>query len=136
MSLAKNPKLKIYFDGLCPLCLTEINHYRKVDTAGLIQFVDISLPTFDAKAEGLDNDAVNRSFHAKTDDGQIITGVDAFVKIWQVLQIFSWLQYLARFPVTRPFFLMGYAVFARIRPFFRRSPDSLTKNCDSDRCKI
>ncbi len=34
--------LTVYFDGACPLCRMEIDHYRKQDSAGKICFLDVS----------------------------------------------------------------------------------------------
>ena len=40
-------RLKVYFDGGCPLCRSEIAHYRKLDAAGRVDFVDLSSPAAD-----------------------------------------------------------------------------------------
>ena len=118
--------LKVYFDGLCPLCSTEIDHYKKKKRAARIEFVDISDSGFSAHKEGLDPRQIHAQFHVKTKEGQIYVGVPAFVEIWKVLQIWTPMQSLALHPTTRPIFELGYALFAKIRPYFRRK-----ENCES-----
>jgi predicted DCC family thiol-disulfide oxidoreductase YuxK len=127
---ASNYQLSVYFDGLCPLCSREIEHYRKKDIDQQIQFVDISVPQFDARAEGLDPDKVHERFHVKTKEGTIVDGVDAFRQIWQTLGIFKPLSWAAQSRWLRPPMDLGYVIFAKIRPFFRRK-----QSCDTGYCQ-
>jgi predicted DCC family thiol-disulfide oxidoreductase YuxK len=48
------PRLRVYYDGLCPLCSREIAYYRIKDRPNLIDWIDITGEGFDAAAEGLD----------------------------------------------------------------------------------
>ncbi|MDO9319234.1 MAG: DCC1-like thiol-disulfide oxidoreductase family protein [Gammaproteobacteria bacterium] len=34
--------LRVYYDGLCPLCTKEINHIKRLDTRGLMDMQDIN----------------------------------------------------------------------------------------------
>ena len=36
------PKTIMFYDGGCPLCSREIKHYRRLDSAGRIDWIDIS----------------------------------------------------------------------------------------------
>ncbi|MEZ4871427.1 MAG: DUF393 domain-containing protein [Bdellovibrionales bacterium] len=126
----KNPELTIYYDGLCPLCSREIDHYRVKDTQGKIEYVDIADPQFDAQAVGLDPQKIHSVFHVKSKDGQVLTKVDAFVAIWDTLEIFSPLSRLAKNGVSRPLFDFGYSVFAKVRPWLPK------KDCADGRCEI
>ncbi len=74
-----------FYDGGCPLCSKEIAHYRRIDRAGLIRWVDI---TQDAEAladVGLDKSTAMRRLHVQETDGQLLQGVPAFVAIWRRL---------------------------------------------------
>ena len=122
-------KLKIFYDGLCPLCSKEIDHYRKKDLENRIDYIDIASPGFDATAEGLDPETVHKTFHAKKADGTIIEGVDAFIEIWRTLEVFKPLEYLATSKVARPAFDLGYKAFAKIRPLLRKD------ECTTDYCQ-
>ena len=126
---ATKPELKIYYDGLCPLCSREIDHYRNKDHQGLIEYIDIANSSFDAKAEGLDPENVHKRFHAKKADGTIVEGVDAFIEIWKTLKVFKPLKAMAESKVARPVFDIGYNVFAKIRPLLRKN------ECEADVCQ-
>lgn len=124
--------LKVYFDGLCPLCSREIDHYRKNSKADLIDFIDITPATFDAKSEGLDPFLVHKEMHAKRPDGTLAVGVDAFLEIWQILNGYHWLARLVSSRSLRPAANFGYSVFAAVRPYLpRRKSDCATSPyCD------
>ncbi len=127
---APSSKLKVFYDGLCPVCSKEIDIYRRKDKSSQIDFIDITTSRFDSKAEKLDPDHVMKVFHVKTAQGNIITGVDGFVEIWKTLGIFKPLQNMTQSPITRPLFDWGYVLFTKIRPFLRR------KECVTDRCEL
>tara|TARA_B100001248_G_scaffold261761_2_gene254130 strand:+ start:553 stop:933 length:381 start_codon:yes stop_codon:yes gene_type:complete len=124
-------KVAIFYDGACHLCSKEVAHYRKEDKDKRLRLVDISQPDFDAASEGLDPKAVNKYFHVKNKNGEILTGVGAFATIWEELNIFRPLAWMAKNPVTRFFMDAGYKVFAEIRPFLPKK-----KDCDSGNCQI
>lgn len=129
----QNKALSVYFDGLCPLCSREIEHYRKADGSDQILFVDITAADFNAAENGLDGKQIHKVVHVKTASGDIQTGVDAFIAIWQTLPKWNWLANAAKNSVIRPFLNGGYQVFAKIRPFLPRK----TKGCEqSPYCEL
>jgi predicted DCC family thiol-disulfide oxidoreductase YuxK len=118
---SKFVELKIYYDGLCPVCSKEIEIYKNKTGNEKLQFIDIAHPSFDAPSEGLDPQEVHQKFHVKKANGEVIQGVDAFVEIWKVLNIWPVLQKMATSSLTRPLFDLGYVVFCQVRPFLRRN---------------
>jgi predicted DCC family thiol-disulfide oxidoreductase YuxK len=129
--MASSFALTVYFDGLCPLCSKEIEVYRRKDTEVKIRFVDIMSASFNAQAEGLDAKKVQAVFHVKTPSGQILTGVDAFAAIWEILPGFKLLSWAADQPVLRPLMNLGYQVFARVRPYLPRKKAAA---CETGTC--
>lgn len=123
----QNEQLTIYFDGLCPLCSREINHYRKQTDSHKIKFTDITDSNFDAKSQGLDPIQVHKVMHVKNSDGHIRTGVDAFVAIWEVLPKYNWLAKLSQNTFLRPILNLGYDGFAAVRPYLPRKKN---KDCE------
>ncbi len=129
----QNLALSVYFDGLCPLCSRVINQYRKAVGSDRIAFVDITADGLDAIKNGLDPKQVHKVMHVKTATGDIQTGVDAFIAIWQTLPAWNWLAKLAKNSLLRPFLNGGYNVFAKVRPYLPRK----TKGCEeSPYCEI
>lgn len=114
------PPLALFFDGLCPLCSPEIDHYRHCAHGGpAIRFVDITAPAFDAASHGLDGLLVHIEMHVKEGD-TVFVGVDAFLAIWRRVPGHRWLLSLSRLPLADLFMRIGYAVFAYLRPWLPR----------------
>jgi predicted DCC family thiol-disulfide oxidoreductase YuxK len=125
------PLLKVYFDGLCPLCSKEIDYYRTKKGAERSSWLDITATGFDARAEGLDPDKIHAVFHVKTREGAILTGVDAFIEIWKTIPALkSWVT-VSGVPGAKPVMKLGYTLFARVRPYL---PRLKRHDCDSGVC--
>lgn len=132
MAPASNVAATLYYDGACPLCRREADHYRRAAGAATLAFVDIAAPEFRAADHGLDAKAVMRTLHARDAAGAVHTGIDAFAVVWRQLPRYRPLATLTRTPVVRQLMLLGYAAFARVRPRLpgRRAPCG-PKGCDA-----
>ena len=126
----KTQPVTLFFDGLCPLCSREIEHYRKRVSDGSVRFVDITEPGFDARKHGLDPERVHQVMHVKVGD-EVRTGVAAFLAVWEAVPGFRWLARLARLPGLHAAARLGYFAFAKVRPWLprRRRPDCTTGTC-------
>jgi len=115
-----HPKLSIYFDGLCPLCSREISHYRKQQGSDQIRFVDITSTEFNPVEEGIDPVKVHKVLHVRTAAGELKTGVDSFIAIWEHLPSYHWLARLARTAPVKLLLTLGYQGFVVLRPLLPR----------------
>lgn len=105
---ATGQSLHVFYDGDCPLCRREIDHYRGCVGADRLAFVDVGrsapAPTL---GPGLDRDAALRRFHVRGADGRLFSGADAFAHLWMTLPRWRWLgrlldlRVLGRRPVLR-----------------------------------
>jgi predicted DCC family thiol-disulfide oxidoreductase YuxK len=111
------PRLTLFYDGACPLCSREIAHYRR-RAAGdpAIDFLDITDPSFDAAAHGLDPGRVHRLMHVKVGE-EVRVGLDAFLAVWDAVPGYRWLARLARLLGVHLAMNLGYHLFARVRPW-------------------
>lgn len=129
------PEITVYYDGLCRLCDAEIAHYKKSEGSGKINFVDITLQSFDPAAEGLDPFAVHKVMHVRRADGSLATKVDAFIEIWKMLPRYQWMARLASGRALRPVLDIGYEGFAKVRPYLPKK--SRTEDCSaSPYCEV
>ncbi len=128
-----DPKLKIYFDGLCHLCSREINHYRKQRGSDAMEFIDITASQFNAAGEGLDPIQVHREMHVRRADRTLAVGLDAFIAIWECLPRYRFAAKLASRPVPHSLLSFGYKVFSRIRPYL---PRKKSECADSPYCDV
>lgn len=128
-------KLKVYFDGLCKVCSTEIEHYQKQKGSENIEFINICNNQFDAHAEGLNPIEVHKIMHVRRTDGSLATKVDAFIEIWKALPKYKNLATLAGKPIFRRGLDIGYNLFVKIRPWLPRK--KATDECsDSPYCEV
>jgi len=74
---ANKPAHTVYYDGACPLCRSEMGVLMRDNQPGLLRFVDISLPGFDAAALGVTQAALMARLHIQRQDGSWLIGVPA-----------------------------------------------------------
>ncbi|XP_027367549.1 uncharacterized protein At5g50100, chloroplastic isoform X4 [Abrus precatorius] len=74
----KDWKIKMLYDGDCPLCMREVNMLRERNKSyGTIKFVDISSDDYSSEEnQGLDYETAMGRIHAILSDGTVITDVE------------------------------------------------------------
>ncbi|MFZ3231515.1 MAG: DUF393 domain-containing protein [Pseudobdellovibrio sp.] len=127
-------QLTVYYDELCVLCSKEIHHYQRQTGSEKINFIDITASSFNAATEGVDPFQVHKVMHAKKPDGTLLTKVDAFIAIWQILPKYNWLYKLSKKPILKKMMDFGYIAFAEIRPYLPKKKMDLC--ADSPFCEI
>ncbi|PLX73440.1 MAG: DUF393 domain-containing protein [Desulfuromonas sp.] len=111
--------LKIFYDGACPVCSREVEHYRRQDRSGRLQAIDISAPEFDPKVYGIPFQDFMYQLHVIDADGEVYLGVDAFRAIWRAFPdslVYRTMARILALPVMNPLARVGYRIFARLRP--------------------
>lgn len=124
-------QLKIFYDGACFVCHTEIEIYRKHDTGKKLSFIDISLLNFDNQDMPVSKYHLNKYFHIQLPSGLYLNGVDAFMEIWKVLPKWRKLEKLTNNFIFKPMLKIGYFFFVYARPYLPKR-----RKCTSDACKI
>lgn len=126
--------IRIFYDGSCSVCATEIEHYLRQDHGGKLLAVDISAPGFDPEPHHITLDAFMYELHAIDQRGEIYRGVEAFWAIWQAFPastVNGVMGAIINMPVVNPVARLLYKGFARIRPYLPKRHD-----CDSGTCRI
>ncbi|MEM7718196.1 MAG: DUF393 domain-containing protein [Pseudomonadota bacterium] len=108
-------ELTVYYDGACPLCTAEIEHYETREGADKLCFLNIAEPGADAGPNLQQSDALKR-FHVRKPDGTVLSGAAAFIEIWTILPGWHWLARLARLPGVPVLLEVAYRIFLPIRP--------------------
>lgn len=125
--------LRIFYDGACSVCATEVEHYGRSDHAGRLLLVDISAPEFDPTPLGISGEELMYQMHAIDADGRIYRNVEAFWAIWQAFPaatLYGLLGRLVTQPLLNPLARLGYRIFARLRRYLpRREKDCATGSC-------
>lgn len=107
--------LTVYYDGGCPLCQAEINHYRKQAGADIICFRDVSISE-EKLAGDLTKEQAMKRFHVRGHDGLLLSGAAAFVAVWSTLPRWKWAARLAALPGIMMMLEIAYRLFLPVRP--------------------
>jgi len=129
-------ELTLYFDGRCPFCVNAMRKLKRWNTAGRLDFADITQPGFDPAFLGTDMAALNRELHGKTREGAVLVGIDCMLVAYTLVGR-GWLVWPLRIPFLRPLLARGYRWFARHRyAISRRLGFRLPPRCDGEVCDI
>ncbi|GMN45824.1 hypothetical protein TIFTF001_015016 [Ficus carica] len=115
-SSPENWKIKMLYDGDCPLCMREVNMLRERNKRyGTIKFVDISSEDYSPEEnQGLDFQTVMGRIHAILDDGTVVTDVDAFRKLYEQVGL-GWVYAITKYEPIGKLADVVYSVWAKYR---------------------
>ena len=106
--------VEVFYDGDCPLCMSEIGMLRRRDRAKRILFTDITAAGFDPGSIGVDHDVLMKRIHARLPSGELIEGVEVFRRLYAAVG-FPRLVAMTRLPVVSHGQDLAYKVFANNR---------------------
>lgn len=135
-----NWKIKLLYDGQCPLCLREVNFLRKHDAGrGLVAFVDIADDAYSPEANGgVDFETAMGRIHAVLPDGTVVKNVDVFRRVYSILGM-GWVYAPTRWPIIGALVDRLYDFWADRRLAWTGRPDLATlvaeRQCNT-RCRI
>ena len=139
--------LTLYYESACPLCNAEMTNLKLRNTAGLLRFVDVSAPGFDACPPGTTLEDLMALMHGLTADGRVLKGVEVFRLAYSAVGI-PQVAALTSLPGIAPLSERVYAVIARnrhrlprrlITALFERAlrraaEQAATQRCDGGTC--
>jgi predicted DCC family thiol-disulfide oxidoreductase YuxK len=112
--MTDNFPLTLLYDGACPVCNLEMDNLKARNTAGMLRFVDISVPFFDPVPYGTSLEAMNGLIHAVRPDGSLVIGTEVFRLAYGAVGL-GHLAAPTGWPLLRSAFDAAYKVFARNR---------------------
>ena len=104
--------ISVFFDGKCNLCSKEIDYYQRIAPKNTFNWVDITktpgeLDKFEIKlSDGL------RLMHVADSNGNIFTGVDAFIIMWKQIKYWKILGLFVSLPIVKQIANLLYQYFA------------------------
>jgi predicted DCC family thiol-disulfide oxidoreductase YuxK len=134
-------KIKLLYDGECPLCVREVNFLQKKDAGrGIINFVDIADENYDPQQNaGIDFETAMGRIHAITNDGEVIRNVEVFRRVYEALGM-GWIYAVTKLPVLGAIADLLYNIWADWRLKLTGRPDLETivaqKTADGSRCRL
>ena len=102
-------KVKVLFNEKCMICNFEINHYKN---RSKLKFQDCSSM----------NDKYLKKLHVVFENGEELSGVDAFIYVWHRTKGYRWLASVVGLPVVYhlskiAYFFLAYILFWRYKYF-------------------
>tara|TARA_R110001599_G_scaffold170573_1_gene360866 strand:+ start:83 stop:451 length:369 start_codon:yes stop_codon:yes gene_type:complete len=107
-------KLRLFYDGYCPLCVAEMDKLKAYDHKQNLDFEDIQALDFKDRFPSLNWQDLNKRIYGQLPDGSLITGLDVTYLAWKSVGK-GWLYAPLRWPVIRWFADAFYLFFARYR---------------------
>jgi len=112
-------KVKVWYDGACPLCVREIALLRRLDRRGRVDFVDVA-PEDAAPACPIDRAELLARFHAQEAGKPIRSGVSAFAAVYRQIPLMAPIGHLLAVPPIRWLAERAYRQFLKVRPRLQR----------------
>lgn len=137
-------KIELLYDGLCPLCMREVNFLRQQDSGrGIVSFVDIADSNYLPEEHGgIDFATAMGRIHAVLPDGTTIKDVAVFRRIYEELGM-GWIYAITKLPVIGSIADWLYGIWADWRLTLTGRPNLETLveqrkqiECESNRCRI
>lgn len=110
-------EVTVWFDGDCPLCVREISLMRRLDRRRAIEFVDVT----GGQGCPIDQQRLLERFHAREQDGELVSGAAAFAAMWRAIPLLRPLGLAAQWQPMQQLLEMLYLQFLRIRPRLQRA---------------
>ena len=139
-------KIKLLYDGECPLCVREVNFLQKRDRGrGLVSFVDIADDDYEPTENGgVDFATAMGRIHAVLADGSVIQNVEVFRRVYEILGI-GWIYGATKWPIIGSVVDALYGIWADWRLALTGRSDLKTilaereerlKSGETGRCRI
>lgn len=111
----EEPKLCILYDSDCPACKKEVNMLQSRDQGKRLKFTDIADPRYEAqKNGGVSYERAMRRIHAITEEGEVVTGIDAFRRAYENVGL-GWVYAPTKFKAVQTLAEKAYNVWAEYR---------------------
>ncbi|MEN9521133.1 MAG: hypothetical protein RLZZ381_3721 [Cyanobacteriota bacterium] len=109
-------KIKLLYDGECPLCVREVNFLTKKDAGrGIIKFVDIASLDYNPEDNaGIDFATAMGVIHAILPDGTILKNVEVFRQVYEQLGM-GWVYAITKIKIIGAIADWLYKIWANWR---------------------
>jgi predicted DCC family thiol-disulfide oxidoreductase YuxK len=109
-------KIKLLYDGDCPLCLREVNFLRKRDAGrGIVAFVNIADLDYSSAENGeISYEAAMGRIHALLPNGRILQDVAVFRRVYEELGL-GWVYAITKWQPMETIANFFYRLWAQLR---------------------
>lgn len=101
---------RVLYNGDCPICSVEIQHYEKYTNAHSLPIKFDALNGDELERWGVTEEQAAKRLHVLK-EGIIYSGIPAFEILWLEMPRFRWLGRLVSLPIIRHFAIVTYDWF-------------------------
>ena len=112
-------ELIIFYDGGCPLCVSEMRHLSKLDTESVISLENIHADDFSERFPHIDQQRADQILHGQLANGEAIYALDVTYAAWSLVGKRHWVA-LLRWPIIKQIADYSYLFFAKYRSTISR----------------
>ncbi len=116
MRSSQTDPVTVYFDGSCPLCVAEIDHFKRMDSNNRLNLIDVSTEE-PLKGSLITRQAAMARFHVRLANGRYLSGAEGFIEVWRAIPAWRWLARFADIPGMALLLEFFYSLFLHTRPF-------------------
>ena len=106
--------LTIFYDSLCPLCMTEMKLLESNNQYKRLKLIDLHDDNFNKQFPYINKSKAMNILHGELDNGELLLGLDVTCTAWTLVGKHKWLMIL-RWPIIRILADATYLFFARYR---------------------
>tara|TARA_B110000503_G_scaffold34839_1_gene56801 strand:- start:4579 stop:4998 length:420 start_codon:yes stop_codon:yes gene_type:complete len=132
MTESLTTELTIFYDGGCPLCVFEMRHLSRRDTAQKIVLQDIHAAGFAQAFPYINPLRADQILHGQRANGEMIYALEVTYEAWALVGKRHWVAIL-RWPVVKQLSHQVYLFFAKHRS---RISKLLTGSARCEVCEI
>jgi predicted DCC family thiol-disulfide oxidoreductase YuxK len=107
-------ELIIFYDGGCPLCVSEMRHLSKLDTEAQISLENIYADDFKIRFPHINQKRADQILHGQLASGEVIYALDVTYAAWSLVGKRHWVAVL-RWPIIKQVADYSYLFFAKYR---------------------
>ncbi len=115
--VANPDETRVLYNAECPVCNFEISHYRDYSQNADLPIAFDDLNSAQLARWGLTQDTAARRLYVQK-GGELISGIPAFIVLWQDMPKYRWLARLVSLPVVH--FLANLAYDYALAPIIYR----------------
>ncbi|WP_332403219.1 DUF393 domain-containing protein [Vibrio metschnikovii] len=124
-------QLTLFYDATCPLCVKEMDTLKRLDKNQALKMVDIYSEEISAYPQ-IDIKQAGTILHALDESQQLILGLDAVHRAWQLVGK-GWIYAPLRWRLIKPLADKAYLYFAKHRYRFSFWLTGTAK-CNNNQC--
>ncbi|WP_290647618.1 thiol-disulfide oxidoreductase DCC family protein [Aquisalimonas sp.] len=108
--MAKQPSLKVYYDGACPRCLHDRARYERLAgaAAAAVEWVDVTGNEETLRALGVEPRDALQALHVQDDQGTMHHGIEAYILLMRPVPALKPVAWMLGIPVLKDALEWGY----------------------------